>query len=637
MATKKVPTLDEAGKVRDKHLPDRLGAVQLAATKADTLASVPNAVDAKGIKSSSKTWFDKSRRGIFIHCVYGGAGAPVHTIKRDGTLPTSLDDLANNFDVTKLANNLASFGVDYVVFTAWHFAMYALYPSSVMNSILPGHATTTRDVLAELIAALKPKGIKVVFYVHPIDGQDLTPAEQAAAGWNDPTNSYATWANFINDLITECGNRYGNDLDGFWVDMVQDPNFSTRIVDKNRFRRSLKAGNPSRVLIANRGTSDASNVDYTLAALYNGVVEHSTREYIGWPATASAIGGQNSTAALLGSDWMSTKTESGGWTNGRTAADLFRYMVLNAGTNKYGGGTIYAAGPYAGIGATSLWEPGVEAQFNAINSLVAPIRESLHNVIASASFPTGNTVTLASLGTPGFVATRAADAPFEYIHVLTPPAGGATITLPVPVDGAEFYAGTNLRTGNAVTVTPTSTGISLTLASNDTWDANDTVIKLSRVVNHAERHWIGAGNFGSANGATFSSQAVSGRWAAWSMSPTTNMQVEANFSVPQHWNSFLLTIYLAQPAGATGTGDAILSITQATAVPGGVTNVDGQGWGQTWTMPGDTVTLGALTPFTAISNQPHAIHHLRISRNAVGAGDTGPTLAVLGVMARRVS
>jgi alpha-L-fucosidase len=59
-----------------------------------------------------------------------------------------------------------------------------------------GH-TSQRDVLRDMITAVKAKGIKVFFYTQAWEDYTLSAADQAATGWG-PTFNLTTWNSFIN-------------------------------------------------------------------------------------------------------------------------------------------------------------------------------------------------------------------------------------------------------------------------------------------------------------------------------------------------------------------------------------------------------------------------------------------------------
>ena len=112
--------------------------------------------------------------GMFVHYVEG------LTCRRDGTIPSS-GMAAGEFDVEGFAESLQVFGVEYIIFTAWHFNMVCLYPAAKVDAWLPDHSVN-RDLIGEIIAALKARGIKVMLYTHPRDGHDFSEEDAIITG-----------------------------------------------------------------------------------------------------------------------------------------------------------------------------------------------------------------------------------------------------------------------------------------------------------------------------------------------------------------------------------------------------------------------------------------------------------------------
>ena len=116
------------------------------------------------------------------------------------------------------------------------------------------------------------------------------------------------------------GNRYGEDIEGMWVDMVKEANFNEKI-DKPRLRASLLAGNSNRVLLGNMGynfTNDAVNgapaIDYS-ATEYDAV-----RPVQNWPTTPNQMAGIATTLVAIGG--------------------LIAFLNFHSGQNVIGGKTI---------------------------------------------------------------------------------------------------------------------------------------------------------------------------------------------------------------------------------------------------------------------------------------------------------
>ena len=153
---------------------------------------------------------------------------------------------------------------------------------------------------------------------------------------------------------------------------------------------------------------------------------------------------------------------------------MFKYVVLQAGTNTDGLGVQWAAGPYPGIGGG--FETGVVSTMTSVGNLIAPIASSIKNTLPSTSYVTKALSSLSTL-TWG-VATRTSDDTTEYIHVLKPP-GAKMLTLPAPADGKLFGTASLVPSGHAVTLSQSATAVTLLLGATDSWDPNDTVIKLT--------------------------------------------------------------------------------------------------------------------------------------------------------------
>ena len=82
----------------------------------------------------------KCKYGMFIR----------HILKEaryaDGRKAQTFDEMADAFDTEDFADSLARMGVEYIVYTAWHFAVQPLYPSAVSEKWRPGNCPK-RDLL----------------------------------------------------------------------------------------------------------------------------------------------------------------------------------------------------------------------------------------------------------------------------------------------------------------------------------------------------------------------------------------------------------------------------------------------------------------------------------------------------------
>jgi len=363
---------------------------------------------------TKNNWYEKSRYGLFVHYVPGLSIYPA------GGSSSDINVVANYFNAKQLAADAQAFGMEYVIITAFHAKMRPIYPSAVTEKWRPGNSST-RDCIRDLINELKPKGIKLMLYVHSTDGFEFPAAELAATGWGDSTANYLKWNNYVSELMTEAGNRYGTDLEGFWLDMTMSADYKN-MIDKTRIRKALLAGNPNRVIVGN-GSNLKDGMDY------------SSREYYPSGAVSTWKGSAIQTAVLAGSKadrykwWACTK--QGTWGARLTPEELYRFSVLQAAVN-YDGGMAWAASPYIGGG----WEDGVKEMFEGSANYMKEVDGSLKGTLPSSSYPTISSKTLATLNN-GIAATKSIDEKYEYIHVITPPTG-RTLTLLIPADGKKF-------------------------------------------------------------------------------------------------------------------------------------------------------------------------------------------------------
>lgn len=421
--------------------------------------------------------------GFFVHYVWGG-DAYSATINKDGSMPTGLDDLANRFDAEGFARDLKTMGVEYVLFTAWHADMNMLYPSKVMEKWRPGHSAK-RDLIGDMIKACKARGVQVLLYTHPRDGHDFTDVDMAKTGWARGQGSQpdwdrwdrAKWNDFINESYAELVDRYGKDILGLYLDEGSGEADSYRVVDYPRLRKTITAKNPHLLMMqndyGNLYTADIGNME----VFYNH--SHNTPDGDLWTAykiPISVVAGSIFWAAFpegrAEPAQRSAKIGFNPWIQ-FTPESMFRYTVLQAGSNTDGGGTLWAAGPYAGGG----WESGVLDRMRKTGELIKPIERSIKNTYPSSSYRTAAGTRISNLAWG--VATRSTDDRIEYIHVLNAPTNGSTtLKLPPPADGKKFEKAVLLKNSKTVSFRQNAEGLTLTLPEGEKWDVLDTVIAL---------------------------------------------------------------------------------------------------------------------------------------------------------------
>ncbi len=386
--------------------------------------------------------FPEQRLGMFVHYMWvGHAYDGIGTTWSDGSTVENLDELADNLDVKDFVQVAQSMRAQYLQITAWHANMNALFPSKVLQRMLSGHCCR-RDVIGDLIDALKPTGIHLILYIHPSDGHDFSFADQQKVGWNDGP-PFARWNDFVNQVCAEVVDRYGKDVAGYWIDggLPQQ-------VDPERLRATIISRDPGAWLIQNSGLN-RDCVDY-------GAYERFDAQF------SSTVWQMN--AVVTGQWWANQGFLS------VSPEFAFKYTVLQAGTKDNTGGVAWAFSPHPG----GRWETGVREFAQRLGEYVGRTKEALLQTKPSAAFITSEGTALKSAQ---YVATESTDGMRTYVHILWPPQE-QSLALKPPANGRLFKSARLLSNGHAVDLRQDAKGLRLTLDRKDSWDLLDTVIAL---------------------------------------------------------------------------------------------------------------------------------------------------------------
>lgn len=398
--------------------------------------------------------FQSMRYGLFTHMVYN------RTISPDGSHShKSLDEFANGIDVKAYAEQVKSIGVEYVIFTAWHFAMYNLGPNAALEKWLPGH-TAKRDVIGELADALNERGIKLIIYAHPNDGHDLKKEEQERVGFIQPkprvSQLMPKFNDFINEVYAELAVRYSKkpNVLGFWWDSWYA---NGGAIDMPRLRQTLLQAMPRAIVLSN--SFNPEYIDYSS-------LERRFRSQTG-DIDSLIVETENQTATFAGKWWCENLKAHSLY----SVETLFKFTVLNACSGAPGG-MCWAVSP-SSDGKT--WASDNLQTMLKLNSYIQGIRPSLCGVARSANWSVNKGCTFSKFR--GYGATRSLDGTREYVHILKAPEGK-----PIDLEPASevFKSARLLSNGHPVKMEPLAQGLRLTLVDADQWDPLDTVIVLER-------------------------------------------------------------------------------------------------------------------------------------------------------------
>lgn len=415
------------------------------------------------------------RYGLFIHWV--GCSPTQNSGLRHSNGASigtrRIDEYADSIDVEKVADEMVALGFEYVLITDFHGFGTMLHPS-VASDLWRGRGyASKRDLIGEMVAALRKRGIGFVLFTHPVAGHTYTKEDQEKLGWNDPTDNYKRWNDFINDIYAELAERYGNEMMGMGFDrefgLSGNEDFQGKL-DLGRLRETILSKAPNLQLYALAGPNETCEFGHREVWRANWHSPWMTKDENDydvetWPAYRRVV------SVVLPNHWATITPPKEGMTH-LNAEQLYRYTVLQAATATEGPGSAWAASPYA----DGSWEKGVREVFADVAAYMKDVRTSLTRVYPSTSYPTPEGAMLSKLP-HGIVATKATDGSAEYIHVLNPPAGNR-LSLPLPEDGKVFASATLLANGKAVGLVQKPDGLELILDDKDSWDKLNTVIAL---------------------------------------------------------------------------------------------------------------------------------------------------------------
>jgi hypothetical protein len=166
------------------------------------------------------------------------------TVPRRGT-PKPYAQAVQDFDVPAFVEQVRQTGAGFVVLTTSHAQMFLPAPVKALDRILPGR-TASRDLVAELADALGKHGIRLMLYYHIGSVGDREWLKASGFWKTDTTQVFDTWE----AVIGEIGERYGEELAGWWFD-DGSVNYYYRSAPWERLTRTAKKGHPQRLVAYN--------------------------------------------------------------------------------------------------------------------------------------------------------------------------------------------------------------------------------------------------------------------------------------------------------------------------------------------------------------------------------------------------
>ncbi len=228
------------------------------------LCLTAGAAEEGSVKSHRTDWFKDAKWGVFTHYM-------ADTVLKDATVDT-WNKAVDSYDVKAMADRLAAMGAGYYVITLGQNSGFYCSPNAAYDKyvgISPSKCSK-RDLVADLAAALGPKGIRLMVYL-PAGAPDRDATAMKALEWqpgNNPLWTYKdgkpkaqdprleSFQRKWEDIIREWSTRWGTKVSGWWFDGCYDPDAMYRFPDPPNFESfaaAARAGNPGRIVAFNPG------------------------------------------------------------------------------------------------------------------------------------------------------------------------------------------------------------------------------------------------------------------------------------------------------------------------------------------------------------------------------------------------
>ena len=247
-------------------------------------------------------WMQEAKWGVMSHYL-------AEWIARAGGFEMTVDkwnELADNFDVEGVANQLQKIGAKYYIISIGQNSGYFLAPNPVydhLTGISPSKCSR-RDLVADLSKALRQRDIRLIVYL-PAGAPARDREAVRALEWTNGPSPNVAFQRKWEQVISWWSTRWGDAIDGWWFDGCYWPNHMYRGSEPNfeSFARAARIGNPNNVVafnpgVLNRTISITPHEDYIA-----GEIEDPARISIRRVFDGLADGNQFQILSYLGERW----------------------------------------------------------------------------------------------------------------------------------------------------------------------------------------------------------------------------------------------------------------------------------------------------------------------------------------------
>jgi len=229
------------------------------------IAGAVAATTPPAVAAERTDWFHQARWGVMTHYL----GAPPSSSGGADLTAEMWNKQVDAFDVTGLADQVASTGAKYLLLTIGQNSGHFCAPNATYDKIVGIRPSkcSRRDLVADVAKALKAKNIRLMVYLPSgAPAADTVARKQLGWRWGRPGQwqlpgepvggRLAEFQRRWEAVIRDWSLRWGRDVSGWWIDgcyfadqmyrFADEPNFAS-------FAAALRAGNPDAIVAFNPG------------------------------------------------------------------------------------------------------------------------------------------------------------------------------------------------------------------------------------------------------------------------------------------------------------------------------------------------------------------------------------------------
>jgi hypothetical protein len=198
-------------------------------------------------------WMQEAKWGVMTHYLADWQ-ARAHQLNMS---IEQWNKMIDGFDAEGIAKQLESAGARYYQISIGQNSGYYLAPNVTydkLTGITPSKCSR-RDLVADLYAALHPRGIRLMVYL-PSGAPAQDKAADAALGWVNGPYPNLEFRRKWEQIVREWSLRWGKKVSGWWFDGCYFPNAMYRSTEPPNFMSfaaAARAGNPDAIVAFNPG------------------------------------------------------------------------------------------------------------------------------------------------------------------------------------------------------------------------------------------------------------------------------------------------------------------------------------------------------------------------------------------------